>query len=417
VALEFVPEEEPGGEAHGAPPFAPEAPEAAALPEEAGALEFVPEEEPGAGEPAGPGAAPEPLEAMPAPDATAPPDEAAGPGAPAASLPAEGALPDLAEELEEVAFYEGQGLLEEALDAVRDLAEAHPGHPLLAERQADLEAQLRARPAAAAPAAAPPPEPAPEAAAEPPPPEPAPEAAAEPSPPPAPEAPFDIGRELAAELGTRGAPAPSPDDFQYSVEDVFDQFKRGVEQAVRPEDSDTHYDLGIAYKEMGLLDDAIGEFHTALAGHQPRREADILTMIGLCQALKGEHREAVQAYRRALHSEYLTGEAAKALHYELGSAHEALGEGAVALWYFQKIAKVDPRYRDVRARVERLGGGPGQPPAHAAPRPPADGAARPPPAAPAPSAAPDAAPDAPPAPGGGPPPEGGPGPKKNIGYV
>jgi tetratricopeptide (TPR) repeat protein len=218
------------------------------------------------------------------------------------------------------------------------------------------------------------------------------------------ETPFDIGRELASELEGREVPPPAVGDFQYSVEDVFDQFKRGVEQAVRPEDSDTHYDLGIAYKEMGLLDDAIGEFRTALAGHNRRKEVDILTMVGLCQALKGDHREAVQAYRRALHSEYLTGDAAKALHYELGAAHEALGEGAVAVWYFQKIVRVDPRYRDARARVDRLGGGPGQPPANAppAPRPPADDATAPVPAPPA----------------GGPAPDGSsPGPKKNIGYV
>jgi len=219
------------------------------------------------------------------------------------------------------------------------------------------------------------------------------------------ETPFDIGRELAAELETRDVPAPSADDFQYSVEDVFDQFKRGVEQAVRPEDSDTHYDLGIAYKEMGLLDDAIGEFRTALSGSNRRKEVDVLSMIGLCQSLKGEHREAVQAYRRALHSEYLTGDAAKALHYELGVAHEALGESAVAVWYFQKIVKVDPRYRDVRARVDRLGGGPGQPPANVGPSPRAPS-----------DAGPSAPPPAPAA--GGPAPDGSSsGPKKNIGYV
>jgi pilus assembly protein FimV len=387
--LEFVPEEEVAGAelevgAEGLPPAE---------------LEFVPEEEPGpvaaAPEPvsaAGPGplptdALPEPvpggLEFLPGPDGAAEPTREALP--PPEEEPQ--APQDLSAELEEVAFYEGQGLLDEAMDAVRDLIEAHPAHPLLLERQADLEAQLRAREEAGAP-------PAPRAEGHEVPVE-GPAASTEALEPAPAEAAFDIGRELAAELDTREAPAPSADDFQYSVEDVFDQFKRGVEQAVRPEDSDTHYDLGIAYKEMGLLDDAIGEFRTALAGNNRRREVDVLTMIGLCQSLKGEHREAVQAYRHALHSEYLTGEAAKALHYELGAAHEALGEGAVGLWYFQKIVKVDPRYRDVRARVDRLGGGPGQAPeSHGqAPLPHADGTA------PAP---PDGSSS---------------GPKKNIGYV
>ncbi len=61
-------------------------------------------------------------------------------------------------------------------------------------------------------------------------------------------------------------PPAADDEFQYSVEDVFSQFKKGVEETVKPEDSDTHYDLGIAYKEMGLLDDAVHEFETALRG-------------------------------------------------------------------------------------------------------------------------------------------------------
>jgi len=386
--LEFVPEEEVEPlaatvEAGRAGPEAIEPEPITPLPAE---LEFVPEEEP-------------------AEAAAAPPEPPQAPARPLAAEP-----PGLAAELEEVAFYEGQGLLDEALGAVRDLLDGHPGHPLLAERLADLEAQVVAR-------GAPPPPSAVEPTAEPSPGAPQ----AEPARAAPADGDFDIGRELAAELGPGELPAPSAEDFQYSVEDVFDQFKRGVEKAVRPEDSDTHYDLGIAYKEMGLLDDALGEFRTALTGKNRRKEVDLLTMIGLCHGMKGEHREAVQAFRHALHSEYLTGEAAKALHYELGAAHEALGETAVALWYFQKIVKVDPRYRDARAHVERLGGGPGQPPANATSVPRSDLPTPSGPTVPAPAPAPAAEPSAP-----GPPPSAGdgahpdgarPGPKKNIGYV
>jgi pilus assembly protein FimV len=189
------------------------------------------------------------------------------------------------------------------------------------------------------------------------------------------------------------------------VEDVFNQFKKGVEKTVRPEDSDTHYDLGIAYKEMGLLDDAIHEFEVALSGRIRKKEVDCLTMIGLCLGAKGEHREAIQAFRRALRSEQLTSEAAKALHFELGLAHQAVDEGDVALWYFQKICKVDPRYRDAEAAVARLGGGPGKPPAGGeAPRSAVEAAQ--------PSGAPR--PDRPPPSSAAP---GGPGSKKNVGYV
>ena len=164
------------------------------------------------------------------------------------------------------------------------------------------------------------------------------------------------------------------DEFQYSVEDVFSQFKKGVEATVKPEDSATHYDLGIAYREMGLIDDALNEFETALKGNERRREVDCLTMVGLCRMTLGEPKEAITAYRRALGSEFLTRDAAKALHLELGAAYEAAGQKEAALYHLQKVLRADAGYRDVAARVKALGGGPGHPPADE-PRP---AAARPP---------------------------------------
>jgi pilus assembly protein FimV len=266
-------------------------------------------------------------------------------------LPAfEDAVP-LDAELEEVAFYEQQGLLDEAVLAVRELAAAHPGHPGVESARARIE-ELLAREETAAPP--------PVAVSEP--------APAEPEPPP-PEAYastgttgiFDLGAELSAELGPELAPTPTG-EFQYSVADVFDQFKRGLERTVRPDDSATKYDLGIAFQEMGMLDEALEQFRSALAGGDRRREVEILNMIGVCLGMKGEHREAVETYRQALRSEFLTGEGARAIHFELGAAHEALGEPEVALWYFQKIAHGDPGFRGAGERVARLGGGPGTPP-------------------------------------------------------
>ena len=247
-------------------------------------------------------------------------------------------------ELEEVEFYERQGLFEEALLAVRDLAAAHPGHPEVEQAKArieglaDLEAgsQQGSEPETINPA-------------------------------PDPYGStgitgiFDLGPELAAELGPDLAPTPTG-EFQYSVADVFEQFKRGLEKTVRPEDSATKYDLGIAFQEMGMLDEALEQFRSALAGGDRRRDVEILNMIGVCQALKGEHREAVETYRRALRSEFLTGDGAKAIHFELGTAHEALGEPESALWHYQKVATDEPGYRGVGERVARLGGGPGTPP-------------------------------------------------------
>jgi tetratricopeptide (TPR) repeat protein len=127
---------------------------------------------------------------------------------------------------------------------------------------------------------------------------------------------------------------------------------------------------------MGLLDEALGEFRTALAANDRAREIDILTMLGLCHGMKGQHREAVEAFQQALRAEQLTPEAEKALRFEIGAALEALGEPEQALGYFQAVARTAGGYRDVAARVARLGGGPGRPPAEGAPAPAPDEAGR-----------------------------------------
>jgi tetratricopeptide (TPR) repeat protein len=219
------------------------------------------------------------------------------------------------------------------VEALRNLLRFHPGHAAARAKLEEVErkqaAKARAQPQAPAAAG------------------------------------VDIGRELAEELGP--ATPPAGEEFQYSVEEVFTQFKKGVAQAVKAEDADTHYDLGIAYKEMGLADDALAEFETALRGATGRKAVDCLSMIGLCRMEQGDAAGASEAWGRALRSEHLTPEAARALNYDLARAAEAQGDPESALWYLNKVVKADPRFRDAARMLARLGGGAGRPP----PEPPA----------------------------------------------
>jgi tetratricopeptide (TPR) repeat protein len=314
----------------------------------------------------------------PAPPA-AKPAPPAKPAAAAKPPAADDEAIDLSDEIEEADFFVQQGLLAEAREVLENLLAFYPDHPGVKAKLAGVG--RRAEPV-------PPAKPVREEASAP-----AKGTAADA------DASFDIARELADELGP-GADAAVEEEFQYSVEDVFNQFKKGVEQTVKREDSATHYDLGIAYKEMGLLDDAVHEFEIALEGNDRRKEVDCLSMIGLCRMAKGEPREAVAAYRRALGSDHLTKDAAKAIHYDLAAAYEGAGEKDAALHYFQRVAKADPAFRDASKRIAALGGGPGRPPADDG-RPAARG-----PAAARPAATPSGA--ARPA---------APAPKKNIGYL
>ncbi|MDF1564902.1 MAG: tetratricopeptide repeat protein [Deltaproteobacteria bacterium] len=168
---------------------------------------------------------------------------------------------------------------------------------------------------------------------------------------------FDLAGELAdelADLDDNSAAAPI-DDLQVSADDVFSEFKKGVAEAVSKDDADTHYDLGIAYREMGLVADAIGEFE--LAANSPAKRIDALTNIGTCQKELGQFEAAIEAFKQALMDEKATAETEKAIYYELGELGVAMDDAEEARFYFKKVAEMDPKYRDVKERLAGLGGG------------------------------------------------------------
>lgn len=136
------------------------------------------------------------------------------------------------------------------------------------------------------------------------------------------------------------------------VDQVFEKFKAGVKAQVADNDSATHYDLGVAYKEMGLLPDAVGEFETA--GRDPGRECMCFAMIGLIYLEQSQLDRAAEAYVRALSASQKTVEQEMSLYYDLGNVYEMKGKNQDALYYFQKIARRDPGYRDVADRIQQL---------------------------------------------------------------
>ena len=161
--------------------------------------------------------------------------------------------------LEEADFYVAQGLFEEARETLEDALAAHPGHRLLRDKL-DEVAEAEAAAGTTAASIAPPPS----------------ETNDD-------DAAFALAEKLAEELGPEET-APTNDILD--VDEVFAQFKKGVEAQIDASDSETHYDLGIAYKEMGLLDDAVHEFELAMAN--PRKECLAATMIGLCHVEKND---------------------------------------------------------------------------------------------------------------------------------
>ncbi len=173
---------------------------------------------------------------------------------------------------------------------------------------------------------------------------------------------FDIAASLdALDALDRDAAHPSfgqPVE-QVDVEEVFAKFKAGVRAQVSETDSATHYDLGLAYREMDLLTDAIDEF--LLAARDPKRECVCQHMIGMIYRAQSNVNGAIDAFIKGLHAENKTPDQEISLYYELGEAYESKGNEQEALFYFRKVAHRAPNHEDprgsVNARLRKLQGG------------------------------------------------------------
>jgi pilus assembly protein FimV len=141
--------------------------------------------------------------------------------------------------------------------------------------------------------------------------------------------------------------------------EVFQEFRSELgEMGDEDEDLETHYNLGIAYREMGLLDEAIGEFQKVAKAIQKgkpfRYEMNCSTMLGLSFMDKGEPMVASLWYKRALTTPDLEEDSILALKYDLGLALESAGESNAALDSFRQVYAANIDYRDVADRIATL---------------------------------------------------------------
>ena len=153
--------------------------------------------------------------------------------------------------------------------------------------------------------------------------------------------------------------APSSDlESPGALSDVFDEFKKGMEDDGDSGDYETHYNLGIAFKEMGLMEEAIGEFQKALktVGSDAASEEFVkcCNMLGLCFVDKGLPQVAVKWFARGLATPGRNEETYQALRYDLGCAHEMAGNEKAALETFLDVYGVNINYRDVSEKIESL---------------------------------------------------------------
>lgn len=178
---------------------------------------------------------------------------------------------------------------------------------------------------------------------------------------PSPEQTEEVTRDLAFafDSGTSEKFLPGEDFKNF---DIFGDIKSelGLEETDPQNDGDydTHYHLAIAYREMGLLDEAIKEFQDAVnlvqTSDGTRRFFSCANLLGVCFIEKQMPNLALLWFKRALETEGLNEDEQQALMYEIGNAYELGGDEYKALEYFEKVYGVDIDYRDVSRRLQKL---------------------------------------------------------------
>jgi tetratricopeptide (TPR) repeat protein len=145
------------------------------------------------------------------------------------------------------------------------------------------------------------------------------------------------------------------------LSEVFQEFRAELgemEEQDQAEDLETHYNLGIAYREMGLLDEAIGEFQKVAKavqdGHPFRYAMQCCTLLGLTFTDKSEPKIAALWYQRALELPGLEQETVIALKYDLAMAEEQAGNTKAALESFRQVYAMNIDYRDVSEHISAL---------------------------------------------------------------
>jgi pilus assembly protein FimV len=141
---------------------------------------------------------------------------------------------------------------------------------------------------------------------------------------------------------------------------MFGELKHELEEEPIAGDADpeTHYNLGVAFREMGLLDEAIAELQkvcSAIDRGVPFAQAvQTYTWLAQCFLDKGVPEAAIRWYEKALSIPGLEPESRTAIHYELGSACESSHDKPAALRHFTEVYGANIDYRDVGERIQAL---------------------------------------------------------------
>ena len=141
-------------------------------------------------------------------------------------------------------------------------------------------------------------------------------------------------------------------DEEKDFQEMLARFKQGIDENIDEADFQSHYDLGVAFKEMGLLDEAISEFQRALRA--PEGKLRTSEALGVCFFDKGAFAVTESILRRGLELPASGDQERLGILYWLARALEEQGKKADAKELYGRVFAVDIRFRDVGDRVKAL---------------------------------------------------------------
>lgn len=207
---------------------------------------------------------------------------------------------DMEDDLDEADFFVAQDLLDSARDILNDLLERYPNHPVVVAKLQDL----------------------------------------------------DVMGEVEGDV------QPEPDAGAVPEPVEASPSRAVLATPLDEADAETHFDLGLAYNEMGLWEEAIKEFSLVMVA--PGRAVQCLKMIGHCHMSRGAPSEGIEQFKKGLYIDSITDRETLDLYFEIGAAYESLGDQKESLYYYEKVAKRDDSFRKVKERIADLRANKGQ---------------------------------------------------------
>lgn len=202
------------------------------------------------------------------------------------------------EELEEAEFFISQQLIDEAIDIYKQILEKNPEHPVAKKKLKELTKKDAEN------------------------------------------------NEAVEDLMEK------QESLDIPIEQILAESKKQLSKIIDANDAQAHFDLGCAYKDMGLYDEAIEEFKISMQNEE--KEIPALNMIALINLERQRYTDAISIFKKLLNYDEITNEQKMEFIYQIGSAYLKINDKSEALFYLNKIYKQNPNYRNIKQLISLI---------------------------------------------------------------